>query len=79
MRRPLELGSLAAARNDFPNQLNDALVFPAILRGTLDARAVTISDEMATPEGGTVKSDKWKNHRLDGSKAFPFETAAPHR
>jgi len=38
----------ATARSDFPNQLNNSLVFPAILRGTLDARAVTISDEMAT-------------------------------
>ena len=38
---------VATGRNDFRNQVNNSLVFPAILRGTLDARAVTISDEMA--------------------------------
>ncbi|MBZ5611258.1 MAG: NADP-dependent malic enzyme [Acidobacteriia bacterium] len=38
---------VATGRSDFPNQLNNSLVFPAIFRGTLDARAVTISDDMA--------------------------------
>lgn len=38
---------VATGRGDFPNQLNNSLVFPGIFRGTLDARAVTISDEMA--------------------------------
>jgi malate dehydrogenase (oxaloacetate-decarboxylating) len=38
---------VATGRSDFCNQLNNSLVFPAIFRGTLDARATTISDEMA--------------------------------
>jgi len=38
---------VATGRSDFPNQLNNSLVFPGIFRGTLDSRAVTISDEMA--------------------------------
>jgi malate dehydrogenase (oxaloacetate-decarboxylating) len=38
---------VATGRSDFTNQLNNSLVFPGIFRGTLDARAVTISDEMA--------------------------------
>jgi malate dehydrogenase (oxaloacetate-decarboxylating) len=38
---------VTTGRSDFPNQLNNSLVFPGIFRGTLDARAVTISDEMA--------------------------------
>lgn len=38
---------VATGRSDFPNQVNNSLVFPAIFRGTLDARAVAISDEMA--------------------------------
>jgi malate dehydrogenase (oxaloacetate-decarboxylating) len=38
---------VATGRGDFPNQVNNSLVFPAIFRGTLDARASTISDEMA--------------------------------
>lgn len=38
---------VATGRSDFSNQLNNSLVFPGIFRGTLDARALTISDEMA--------------------------------
>jgi len=38
---------VATGRSDFPNQLNNSLVFPAVFRGILDAQAVTISDEMA--------------------------------
>ncbi|MBN1683598.1 NADP-dependent malic enzyme [Candidatus Bathyarchaeota archaeon] len=36
----------ATGRSDFPNQVNNSLVFPAIFRGALDVRAKTISDEM---------------------------------
>jgi malate dehydrogenase (oxaloacetate-decarboxylating) len=38
---------VATGRSDFPNQLNNSLVFPGIFRGTLDARASAITDEMA--------------------------------
>ena len=38
---------VATGRSDFPNQVNNSLVFPGIFRGTLDVRARTISDEMA--------------------------------
>jgi malate dehydrogenase (oxaloacetate-decarboxylating) len=38
---------VTTGRSDFPNQLNNSLVFPGIFRGTLDSRAATISDEMA--------------------------------
>lgn len=38
---------VATGRSDFSNQLNNSLVFPGIFRGTLDARAATITDEMA--------------------------------
>jgi len=37
---------VATARSDFPNQLNNSLVFPGIFRGALDARAKGISDEI---------------------------------
>lgn len=37
----------ASGRSDLPNQVNNSLVFPAIFRGTLDACASTISEEMA--------------------------------
>lgn len=37
----------ATGRNDFPNQVNNALVFPGMFRGALDVRSRAITDEMA--------------------------------
>ncbi|MGC8969864.1 MAG: NAD(P)-dependent malic enzyme [Conexivisphaera sp.] len=37
---------VATGRSDFPNQINNSLVFPAVFRGTLDVRAKKILDEM---------------------------------
>jgi malate dehydrogenase (oxaloacetate-decarboxylating) len=37
---------VGTGRSDFPNQLNNSLVFPGVFRGALDVRARTISDEM---------------------------------
>ena len=38
---------VATGRSDFPNQVNNSLVFPGIFRGALDVRARTITDEMS--------------------------------
>jgi malate dehydrogenase (oxaloacetate-decarboxylating) len=38
---------VGTGRSDFPNQVNNSLVFPAIFRGVLDVRATTITDQMA--------------------------------
>lgn len=37
---------VATGRSDFPNQINNVLVFPGIFRGALDARTHAITDEM---------------------------------
>ena len=37
---------VATGRGDFPNQVNNSLVFPAVFRGVLDARARSIPDEI---------------------------------
>jgi len=37
---------VATGRSDFPNQVNNSLIFPAVFRGVLDARARSISDEV---------------------------------
>jgi malate dehydrogenase (oxaloacetate-decarboxylating) len=37
---------VATGRSDFPNQINNALVFPGIFRGALDARARKINSAM---------------------------------
>lgn len=37
---------VSTGRSDFPNQVNNVMVFPGIFRGTLDVRAREINDEM---------------------------------
>lgn len=37
---------MATGRSDFPNQVNNALCFPYLFRGALDAQAKQITDEM---------------------------------
>ena len=37
---------VATGRGDFPNQLNNSLIFPAMFRGVLDVRAKSISNSM---------------------------------
>jgi malate dehydrogenase (oxaloacetate-decarboxylating) len=37
---------VATGRSDFPNQINNSLVFPGLFRGALDVRATTITYEM---------------------------------
>ena len=37
---------IGTGRSDYPNQVNNALAFPGIFRGALDAAATTINAEM---------------------------------
>lgn len=37
---------VATGRSDFPNQINNVLVFPGIFKGALDVRAKSITEEM---------------------------------
>ena len=39
-------GVVATGRSDFPNQVNNALVFPGVFRGALDRRVRNITDAM---------------------------------
>jgi malate dehydrogenase (oxaloacetate-decarboxylating)(NADP+) len=39
---------IATGRSDYPNQVNNALVFPFIFRGALDVGAIAITEEMQT-------------------------------
>lgn len=53
---------VATGRSDFPNQINNVLVFPGIFRGALDARATGITEEMkkaaAVAIASLVKDDE---------------------
>ncbi|MGE5247431.1 MAG: NAD-dependent malic enzyme [Verrucomicrobiota bacterium] len=37
---------MATGRSDYPNQINNSLVFPGLFRGALDARATCVNEEM---------------------------------
>ena len=37
---------VGTGRSDYPNQINNVMVFPGIFRGALDVRAREINDEM---------------------------------
>ena len=37
---------VATGRSDYPNQINNVLVFPGVFRGLLDAQSRTVSDDM---------------------------------
>lgn len=47
---------MATGRSDFPNQINNVLVFPGIFRGALDAKAVNISEEMKIAAAKAIAS-----------------------
>jgi len=63
---PEQVGSdvaiFATGRSDYPNQINNVLCFPGIFRGTLDARATQINEEMklaaATAIAATISTDE---------------------
>jgi malate dehydrogenase (oxaloacetate-decarboxylating) len=75
---------VATGRSDFPNQVNNSLVFPAVFRGTLDVRATRITDEMciaAALELAKIaeESGLWEEHivpSMSDWEAFPREAAA---
>lgn len=75
---------IATGRSDFPNQVNNSLGFPGIFRGTLDARAKTITDEMcisAATELAKIAEDRGLKEdyiipNMDDWEVFPREAAA---
>ena len=47
---------VATGRSDFPNQINNVLVFPGIFRGALDVRATNITEEMKLAAARAIAS-----------------------
>lgn len=60
----LEAGAsiVATGRSDFANQVNNAVVFPAILRSLLDLRVKTLSEEMLVSVASAIASIVDTNH-----------------
>ncbi|HXY46508.1 MAG TPA: NADP-dependent malic enzyme [Thermoplasmata archaeon] len=75
---------VATGRSDFPNQVNNSLVFPAVFRGILDARARSIPDEVVVVAArelarGATRKGLTPNHLLptmEEPEVFPEVAAA---
>lgn len=69
---------VATGRSDFPNQINNVLVFPGIFRGALDVRAKYISEEMkvaAAKAIASIVSDEELNEDYIVPSAFNKDVA----
>jgi malate dehydrogenase (oxaloacetate-decarboxylating) len=74
---------VATGRGDFPNQVNNSIGFPGILKGALMVRARKITDNMAIAAAEAIArfSEKRGIHtediiaKMSESDVFPFEAA----
>ncbi|MCW4005425.1 MAG: NADP-dependent malic enzyme [Candidatus Bathyarchaeota archaeon] len=75
---------IATGRNDFPNQVNNSLGFPAIFRGVLDVKAKTVTDDMciaAAQELAAFAEERGMHEqdilpRMEEWEVFPREAVA---
>jgi malate dehydrogenase (oxaloacetate-decarboxylating) len=65
----LEAGAriVATGRSDFPNQVNNSLIFPGLFRGVFDVRASAISDGMARAAARALAEYARREGAGDGS------------
>jgi malate dehydrogenase (oxaloacetate-decarboxylating) len=47
---------IATGRSDFPNQINNVLVFPGVFRGALDVRASRITNNMMLAAAAAISA-----------------------
>jgi len=67
---------VASGRSDYPNQINNVLVFPGFFRGLLDAGVSDITDEMLIAAARAI-ADRVKPDELNASYIVPsvFDSA----
>ena len=61
---------VGTGRSDFPNQINNALAFPGIFRGALDARASCINEEMKIAAARAI-ADSVRDCELSAENIMP--------
>ncbi|MHB1392515.1 MAG: NAD(P)-dependent malic enzyme [Clostridia bacterium] len=69
---------VGTGRSDFPNQVNNVLAFPGIFRGTLDAKASDVNEEMKIAAAYAIASlisDEELNEEYVIPKAFDDRVA----
>ena len=64
---------VAKGRSDFPNQINNVLVFPGIFRGALDVRATEISESMKLAAASALADLVGDDLREDYVIPSPFD------
>jgi malate dehydrogenase (oxaloacetate-decarboxylating) len=72
---------VATGRGDFPNQINNSLGFPGILKGALLVRAKKVTDEMAIAAAHSLANFAEKRGinpenivpKMDEANVFPYE------
>jgi malate dehydrogenase (oxaloacetate-decarboxylating) len=69
---------VATGRGDFPNQVNNSLGFPAILKGALIVRAKKITDEMAIAAAHSIADSAYesKTHKVSEDYIVPMMNEA---
>ena len=75
---------VATGRSDFPNQVNNSLIFPCVFRGVLDARAQSIPDDIVIAAAQELAryasmqglSDHHLLPTMDEREVFPHVAAA---
>ncbi len=62
---------VATGRSDFPNQVNNSLLFPSIIRGVLDVRSKAIPDEAIICAAKELAKFTQDNHKLKSDHILP--------
>lgn len=62
---------IATGRSDFPNQVNNSLLFPSIIRGVLDVRSKAVPDEVIISAARELASYTEKNGTLSDNHILP--------
>lgn len=69
---------MATGRSDFPNQLNNVLVFPGLFRGALDARVPRFTEDMFLRAAHAL-AEMVSTPTAEKIIPSPFETGIAHR
>lgn len=67
---PPNVAVVATGRSDYPNQINNVLVFPGFFRGLLDARARMVTDNMKLAAARAL-ADVVPEHELSTTNIIP--------
>jgi malate dehydrogenase (oxaloacetate-decarboxylating) len=66
-----EMRIIATGRSDFPNQVNNSLIFPSVIRGVLDVRSKAIPDEVIVAGAEELAEFTRRNGTLSDKHILP--------